>query len=508
MVAQPDRMSFDNAWIMKQRKAALSQIPRGGDEKGYILPMWPWDEMIGVVTEKSEEEKLDAKNAAFENFMLDDEEDGKNASPKKKTSNKRQSPTRAKNNRNRGKAGKEEPPEEKPKPKKVKLKADNIVLEVFDKFLKEFDQFWAKDLMNKRNKTTFGEIREFIADSKLPNLTYDRYMFLDPDPETKELQYSAWKRRAVEDIKKFPPPKRLLEATKERLLDALMEIKANIMATAEERRLELESRHKKELTIADYKEEASKGDADAQYMLGVCFHHGKGCDVDMEGAVNWYMMSAEKNHVTAQCALGWCYEAGKGVEQDVEKSFYWYQKSAEGGYAIAQRNTALNYEYGNGTEKDVKKAQEWFQIAAKGGDEWSAHTLSFWDNRHNKGIATSAEGNAETQAEEEKKVKIDPALAKTAARVQANLAQDGKTLGSPKPSLNRMSSQKTAKRGGVFGQQRPTSKDGSRPQSRAGKNSRPGSSAGPQNSKSKGAASSPKSKGSPKARRAGSIMKK
>ena len=49
---------------------------------------------------------------------------------------------------------------------------------------------------------------------------------------------------------------------------------------------------------------------------------------------------AKKGNAAAQFNLGICYEQGRGVEKDTKKAFEWYKKSAEQGFADAQYNLA------------------------------------------------------------------------------------------------------------------------------------------------------------------------
>jgi TPR repeat protein len=45
---------------------------------------------------------------------------------------------------------------------------------------------------------------------------------------------------------------------------------------------------------------AEKGDADAQFNLGVAYSSGKGVPKDETEAIKWYRKAAEQNHTRAQ----------------------------------------------------------------------------------------------------------------------------------------------------------------------------------------------------------------
>ncbi len=59
--------------------------------------------------------------------------------------------------------------------------------------------------------------------------------------------------------------------------------------------------------------QAEKGDADAQFRLGVVCHEGRGVVQSDETAVFWYRKAAEQGHRSAQHNLGVCYYEGQGV---------------------------------------------------------------------------------------------------------------------------------------------------------------------------------------------------
>ena len=68
---------------------------------------------------------------------------------------------------------------------------------------------------------------------------------------------------------------------------------------------------------------ADRGDADAQWQMGVRYHNGEGVPRDDVQAVQWFQRAAEQGHVIAQATLGAYYWAGRGVPQDLSKSYFW-----------------------------------------------------------------------------------------------------------------------------------------------------------------------------------------
>ena len=57
-------------------------------------------------------------------------------------------------------------------------------------------------------------------------------------------------------------------------------------------------------TIAELKANAEKGDADAQFNLGLMYHKGQGVPQDDAESVKWYRKAAEQGNVYAQRNLG------------------------------------------------------------------------------------------------------------------------------------------------------------------------------------------------------------
>ena len=68
---------------------------------------------------------------------------------------------------------------------------------------------------------------------------------------------------------------------------------------------------------------ADRGDADAQWQMGVRYHNGEGVPRDDAQAMQWFLRAAEQGHVIAQATLGAYYWAGRGVPQDLFQAYLW-----------------------------------------------------------------------------------------------------------------------------------------------------------------------------------------
>ena len=58
---------------------------------------------------------------------------------------------------------------------------------------------------------------------------------------------------------------------------------------------------------------AERGDADAQYNLGMMYADGRGVPQDDTTAVEWFQKAAEQGHALAQKNLGVVYEQGRAA---------------------------------------------------------------------------------------------------------------------------------------------------------------------------------------------------
>ena len=152
-------------------------------------------------------------------------------------------------------------------------------------------------------------------------------------------------------------------------------------------------------------EAARDGEPLALFEIGARFMEGRGTDVDMGQAAEWYRAAAERDFAPAQYRLANFLEKGTGVERDVPeaRALYeaaaaqgnasamhnlavihatgaiggepdytaaadWFEQAAEHGVRDSQFNLAVLYARGSGVEQDLRASYKWFAIAAAGGD--------------------------------------------------------------------------------------------------------------------------------------------
>ena len=78
---------------------------------------------------------------------------------------------------------------------------------------------------------------------------------------------------------------------------------------------------------------------------------------------------AEKGNALAQYNLGMMYGNGRGVAKDEVEAVKWYRKAADQGHADAQNNLGLMYYHSRGVAKDDVEAYKWYLLAGAQDDD-------------------------------------------------------------------------------------------------------------------------------------------
>lgn len=131
---------------------------------------------------------------------------------------------------------------------------------------------------------------------------------------------------------------------------------------------------------------AEKGDAIAQFNLGLLYAQGRVILQDYRIALQWYLAAAEQGHPEAQNKLGELYVSGKGVAQDFKKAMNWFLLSAKQENATAQLHIGDMYAEGQGVPQDYREVFKWYQLAAKQGDSVAHARLA---ECYEKGLGTA-----------------------------------------------------------------------------------------------------------------------
>ena len=115
------------------------------------------------------------------------------------------------------------------------------------------------------------------------------------------------------------------------------------------------------------REAAAAGDPEALFEIGSRYAEGRGMEMDLAKAAQWYELAAEQGLAPAQYRIGNFYEKGTGVERDIAKAKMWYQLAAEQGNVSAMHNLGVLYAMGAEGTADHETAARWFRRAADMG---------------------------------------------------------------------------------------------------------------------------------------------
>ena len=132
--------------------------------------------------------------------------------------------------------------------------------------------------------------------------------------------------------------------------------------------------HLEALFSPEGKAKAEKGDAQAQYEMGLAYTDGAGVANDDVEALKWYRRAAEQGYSPAQTAIGNCYFTGRGVTSNWLEAVQWYDKAAEQGCAAAQERLGYccQFRYSNSVA-----AVQWYRKAADQGYAAAQSSLAF-----------------------------------------------------------------------------------------------------------------------------------
>jgi len=121
---------------------------------------------------------------------------------------------------------------------------------------------------------------------------------------------------------------------------------------------------------------ADKGHALARFNLGISYRYGKGdLAIDFNRCVELWEQSATQGLVEAQASLGeiYCFGSEDGppmtIPVDPQLSFRWNLAAAKQEDVDAMMNIGYAYDEGDGVEQNDESAFEWFMKAAEKGDE-------------------------------------------------------------------------------------------------------------------------------------------
>jgi len=119
---------------------------------------------------------------------------------------------------------------------------------------------------------------------------------------------------------------------------------------------------------------ANKGNAEAQYHVGMMYNNGIGTKRDPKQAFEWFQKATASNDPLGAYKLG-CYYDGQGegvVANDSNEALKYKLVAAKAGYALAQHDVAGLYS----RQENFEEAVKWWKLASDQGYPDALYSLS------------------------------------------------------------------------------------------------------------------------------------
>jgi TonB family protein len=131
--------------------------------------------------------------------------------------------------------------------------------------------------------------------------------------------------------------------------------------------------------LKEWRALADRGDAEAEFWLGVMYEHGEGVAEQPMEAMNWYRKSAEQAYARAQYALGMIYAEGRGVLQHYIEAHMWLNLASANGEVDAPKQRDKLAEKMSPTQiaEAQRLAREWVPMPARVGNGVSAPVVVY-----------------------------------------------------------------------------------------------------------------------------------
>lgn len=132
--------------------------------------------------------------------------------------------------------------------------------------------------------------------------------------------------------------------------------------------------------IAELRQRAEAGDAEAQYQLACEYVSGDNLDTDWQLAALWYKRAAKQDHPEACFRWGQCLRYGDGTNEDVPRAFAQFLRGANLGNLDCIHAVGVAYINGEGVETDYELAIYWLKRGMEAGHPWSYDAMgtAYW----------------------------------------------------------------------------------------------------------------------------------
>jgi TPR repeat protein len=118
----------------------------------------------------------------------------------------------------------------------------------------------------------------------------------------------------------------------------------------------------------DFKLSADQGNADRQWLYGLCLQDGRGVPIDCASAAHYFKLLADQGNADGQCSYGLCLRDGRGVPIDFAGAAHYSQLSADQGNSGGQCCYGLCLRDGNGVRINFAGAAHYFKLSADQGN--------------------------------------------------------------------------------------------------------------------------------------------
>jgi S1-C subfamily serine protease len=115
------------------------------------------------------------------------------------------------------------------------------------------------------------------------------------------------------------------------------------------------------------KEEAEKGDAECQNLLGILFQRGLGVSANPTEALRWFGLAAAQKMPAAEDNIGLAHLNGLGTPKSEKEAARWFGVAAAQGDPVGEHRLALLLLFGKEIENDPSKAIDLLKHGADRG---------------------------------------------------------------------------------------------------------------------------------------------
>jgi TPR repeat protein len=126
-----------------------------------------------------------------------------------------------------------------------------------------------------------------------------------------------------------------------------------------------------EAALAELLPLAERGNAEAQYDVGLMYSKGLGVPQNDVTAAKWIKAAAEQGNAEAQLEFVLLLNIGMGVPQNYTVGANWLKAAAEQGFGDAQYWLGNAYRRGRGVLQDPVMAYMWFNLSSN-AQKWPA----------------------------------------------------------------------------------------------------------------------------------------